>query len=301
MTKSEILSILRRTISCHESFLNKFWLSVFLLGAITGNANASSWPQEITGDKGTIIIYQPQPEKLVGYILTGRAAMQLELNNKKEPVFGLFWFSSTIETDRDTNSVIINEIEVIKVGWPESNDADEAAFTEFVEQKLQHSSFTSSLSKLTATLASSEEVQKSLDNIKNDPPVIIFKDQLAVLLSYDGKPIFKDIESSPYQRALNTQFAVIKVNNKAQYYLTSGSIWYQASNELGPWIVTDYPPADLVKMIAKAAPDADKQKTTFRFLLMSNGSSLVFTVSAIFSFKIRHLIHTPFSTAVFSC
>ncbi|WP_057831809.1 hypothetical protein [Colwellia sp. TT2012] len=245
-----------------KSFLTKFWLSILLLGAIVGNANAnaSSWPQELTGDKATIIIYQPQPEKLVGNILTGRAAMQLELKNKKEPVFGVFWFSSTIETDRDTNSVIISNIEVIKVGWPDSKDSDEAEFTEFVEQELQNSSFTGSLSKLTATLASSKEVQKSLDNIKNDPPVIIFKDQLAVLLSYDGKPIFKDIENSPYQRALNTQFAVIKVNNKSQYYLTSGSIWYQASNELGPWQVTNNPPADLVKMIAKDAPDAHKQK-----------------------------------------
>ena len=61
---------------------------------------AADWPQELTGKKGTIVVYQPQPEKLVGNILTGRAAMSLELKDNVEPIFGVFWFSSKIETDR---------------------------------------------------------------------------------------------------------------------------------------------------------------------------------------------------------
>ena len=239
-------------------------LCFFLLATVFVNsADATSWPQELTGNKGTIVIYQPQPEKLVGNILTGRAAMQLEPKDNKEPVFGVFWFSATIETDRSTNSVILDQIKVLKVRWPESKDSDEAAFTMFVEQELQHSSFTSSLSKLTATLASAQDVKESLDNIKNDPPIIIFKNKLAVLLSYDGDPIFKDIENSPYQRALNTQFAVVKEKNKNKYFLTNGTLWYQSSNELGPWIETNYPPADLKKMIeTDLQSGSDKKATT---------------------------------------
>jgi len=224
--------------------------------------SATDWPQELTGEKGTIVIYQPQPEKLQGNMLTGRAAMQLELKNNNQPIFGVFWFSSTIETDRSTNSAIIKNIKVTNVGWPDSKESDEQEFSHFVEQQLENSSFTSSLSKLTATLTNSEKVKQSLDNIKNDAPQILFKSQLAVLLSYDGKPIFKDIDKSPYQRALNTSFAVVKEKNSAKYYLTNGSLWYQATNELGPWIVTDYPPSDLVEMIAKSITDTDNAAET---------------------------------------
>ena len=223
---------------------------------------AAEWPQELKGDKGTIVIYQPQPEKLTGNYLTGRAAMQLELESNKEPIFGVFWFSSTIETDRSTNSVIIKNIKVTKVAWPDSKEEGEQKFTRFVEKKLENSSFTASLSKLTATLASAEDVQQSLNDIKNDAPVILFEDNLAVLLSFDGDPIFKEIENSPYQRALNTQFAVIKVKTKSLYYLTSGSLWYQANNELGPWKVDSNPPADLVDMIAKDDKEASNNKPT---------------------------------------
>ena len=241
--------------------LKTYLMFVFFI-SISSSVFATNWPQELKSDKGTIVIYQPQPEKLAGNKLTGRAAMQLELKNSEQPIFGVFWFSSTIETDRSTNSVIIKNIEVTKVGWPDSKESDEEEFSKFVETQLETSNFTGSLSKLTATLASSEKVKKSLDNIKNDPPVILFKDKLAVLLTYDGKPIFKDIDNSPYQRALNTTFAVVKVKNKAKYYLTSGSLWYQANNELGPWNVTNKPPADLVSMVAKSlAENEDKSAT----------------------------------------
>jgi hypothetical protein len=234
---------------------------IFLFIAILSHSVlATDWPQELSGDKGTIVIYQPQPEKLSDDKLIGRAAMQLELKSKDQPIFGVFWFSSTIETDRNNDSVIIKQIKVTNVSWPDSKESAEQQFSEFVEQQLENSSFTSSLSKLTATLASSEKVKKSLDDIKNDAPDILFKDQLAVLLSYDGKPIFKDIDNSPYQRALNTSFAVIKVTGQSQYYLTSGSLWYQASNELGPWEVTDNPPSDLVKMVAKDSVNEAKNK-----------------------------------------
>lgn len=235
-------------------------LFLFLFSFNSLSVYASEWPQELNGDKGTIVIYQPQPEKLTGNYLTGRAAMQLEIESSKEPIFGVFWFSSTIETDRSTNSVIIKNIKVTKVAWPDSKEESEQKFTLFVEEKLENSSFTASLSKLTATLASAEDVQQSLDNIKNDAPVILFEDSLAVLLSFDGDPIFKEIENSPYQRALNTQFAVIKVKTKSLYYLTSGSLWYQANNELGPWKVDSNPPADLVAMIAKDDKEASENK-----------------------------------------
>lgn len=245
-----------KNISRH--LVNRNWLNsiglkciAFILMGFSTFSFAVDWPQELSGELGNIIVYQPQPEKLSGNILTGRAAMSLELPGKSEPIFGVFWFSATISTDRSNDSVEIFDIGVTKVGWPDSKEADEAKFTEFVEKKLANSSFTSSLSNLTASLSTAKKVTNSLAEIKNDPPNILFKEQLAVLLSFDGEAVFKDIENSSYQRALNTPFAVVKVKNKAVYYLTSGSLWYQAENELGPWYVTHTPPSDLVAMMPK--------------------------------------------------
>lgn len=218
---------------------------------------ATDWPQELTGERGTIVVYQPQPEKLQGNILTGRAAMSLELKDNPTPIFGVFWFSAKIATDRSENTVTISQLKVTKVGWPESKESDEKQFSQFVEAQLANSSFTASLSKLTASLTSAEQIKESLAAIKNDPPIIQFTSILSVLLSYDGDPVFRDIEKSDYQRALNTPLAVVKKKNQAKYYLTSGHLWYQASTALGPWSILANPPADLKALIPKEEEPSD--------------------------------------------
>jgi len=206
-----------QTIKFFKACLTGYFLVFYSLASL-----AADWPQELTGKKGTIVVYQPQPEKLVGNILTGRAAMSLELKDNVAPIFGVFWFSSKIETDRSDNTVTISQLKVTKVGWPDSKEAAEKQFTQFVEAQLSQSSFTSSLSKLTASLTNEEKIKASLAQIKNDAPEIIFTDILSVLLSYDGEPIFRDIENSNYQRALNTPLAVVKTKNQSKFYLTSG-------------------------------------------------------------------------------
>lgn len=230
--------------------------TLMLLGIF--NANAIEWPQEVTAKEGNIVVYQPQPESLDGNILQGRAAMSLELIDRDDPIFGAFWFSARIDTSADNATV--RDVRVTRVRWPESTETDEQRFTEVVEKSIGTSSFTISMERLSASLANAKQEKQSLENIKNDAPNIIFRQQLTVLLSYDGSPQFREIENSPYERALNTPFAVARNKQTKKMYLSSGTFWYTADNPMGPWQVTEYPPEDLVKMLPK--PDDREAKNT---------------------------------------
>lgn len=218
------------------------------------SAHAIDWPQEIDIPEGKIVIYQPQPEKLTGNEITGRAAMSLELSNNKPPIFGAFWFSARVDTDTDTNSALVRDLKVTRVSWPDSTDENEARFTSAVENALAKNDYPISMERLSASLKDAEQEKKSLDGLKNDPPAIIFSQELAVLLSYDGEPRFSEIKDTPYKRALNTRFAVVQ-DQKNNFYLTSGNLWYSAKSATGPWSLTQNPPADLVKMAPKPDPD----------------------------------------------
>jgi len=236
--------------------LKIYWLVPVLCLIWTFPLLAANWPQEITGKEGTIVVYQPQPEKLEGNTLSGRAAISLELNNGDEPVFGAMWFSARIETDTDTSTAIVHSFKVEKVAWPDSKDAGEQRFTAAVEGAMPESGFEISMEQLSASLETAEIEQKSLENLKTDPPEIIFTEELTVLMLFDGKPDFTEIEDSPYERAVNTPFAVARNKKTGMSYLSSGAFWYQARNPLGPWTFTRSPPADLVQMI----PDDGSEK-----------------------------------------
>ena len=137
---------------------------------VATTAAAIDWPQEITADEGTIVVYQPQPDKLEGNVLTARAAMSLELNDRDEPIFGAFWFTATIDTDRDSGTAVIRNVKVTNVRWPESRDANEQRFTAVVEAAVPAKpAFPISMERLTASLDSAEIERQSLEQIKNDP------------------------------------------------------------------------------------------------------------------------------------
>ncbi|MEI6859255.1 MAG: carbohydrate-binding family V/XII [Shewanella sp.] len=231
-------------------------VALILLGTLDVSANTIEWPQEVTDKEGTIVVYQPQPESLSGNILQGRAAMSLELIDKESPIFGAFWFSARIDTNND--SATVRNVSVTRVRWPDSTEADEQKFTQIVEKALASSTFEISMERLSASLANAQQEKKSLRAIKNEAPNIIFRQQLSVLLSYDGPPQFREIENSPYERALNTPFAVARNTKTNKVYLSSGTFWYVADNPMGPWQVTEYPPEDLLKMI----PNPDQTSAT---------------------------------------
>lgn len=236
-----------------RSKLAQFQTIFIILFFCTTSTFANTWPQEITTPSGTIIVYQPQPESLIGNLLQGRAAMSLELKDNSEPIFGAFWFSAKIDTNGDEDSALVHNVKVTKVTWPDSDEKDEARFTEIVDQQLAKTSFDISMSRLSASLETAEQTQQSLENLKHDAPKIVFKEQLAVLLLFDGKPKFTDIENSQFERVLNTPFAVARDKKSGAVYLSSGALWYQAKDPMGPWTITTQPPAELVKIAPKTS------------------------------------------------
>src|SRR6056297_3566256 len=203
--------------------------AVMLMASFTARAELQ-WPQQIPADEGTIVVYQPQPERLNGNVLEGRAAMALELNGQEEPVFGAMWFSAKLDTDRDAGIAQVYDIRVIDVAWPDSRDTGEQRFTSIVEASLPESGFRISLDRLTSSLATAELVEQSLENLNTEPPEILFREELAVLLTYDGSPRMTDIENSPYARAMNAPMAVVCARRGSSCWVASGSFWYTSSD-----------------------------------------------------------------------
>ena len=72
-----------------------------------------------------------------------------------------------------------------------------------------------------------------------------------MLLLYDGPPVWSDVEKSPYERAINTPYVVVRKKGDKTCWFGNGKLWYQSSDPLGPWTPNAKPPADLLQMIPK--------------------------------------------------
>lgn len=224
--------------------------------AITSTAFAQpSWPQEISAGDYTIVVYQPQPETLNDNLLSGRAAISIEGADLEEPIFGAMWYMARLYNNDDSDTVTVREFTVTQVTWPDSNDVGEQKFINAVQAAVPEAGFTISRERLSASLENAEVVRESLNELKNDPPVIVFRKELSVLLIYDGEPKFREVENSSYKAALNTPFAVACHTSNGSCYLSSGKFWYESSDPLGPFNLTNSPPQDLVSII----PESDEE------------------------------------------
>src|SRR5262245_31078729 len=209
-------------------------LATPLLPARDARADAPGWPRQFDSSSGTFIIYQPQPETLTGDMLTGRAAFSVQHGDDAQPTFGVLWFAEQIQIDRDSSSVTARNFDVTKVRLPGITAADASRYESLVETEAAHWDLSGSLQELQAGLASAEKERASVADLDTLPPRILFVQERALLVSYDGAPVMEPITGSGLERVSNTPFAVLRDTASGVFYLSGANLWYSAKDPLGP-------------------------------------------------------------------
>ena len=251
-----------------------------LLAQSQGQAQPD-WPWEIQARDGIVItVYQPQPEKLAGNLLTARSAMSIAIPKRAEPIFGTVWFSARVDADRDAGLALIHSISVTNVRWAGVTPDQTREFTTVVEANLPTEGFSTSLDRLTASLATAERERKSLEGLKSDPPRIVFAERVSVLLLYDGKPQTRPIQGTSVERVVNTPFAVVKDVGTGTWYLSGGKVWYSATDPMGPWIPNARPPAAVTQVVPRDTSDTPVPSTPARVVVATEPTELIATDGA---------------------
>jgi hypothetical protein len=170
----------------------------------------ASWPREIESDLGKIVIYQPQLDSLDGDILTGRAAVSLQGPAKAEPIFGALWFRAQVSVDRDAGLMTLEDVKVTRAKLTDATPEQIQKFQDKVDNAANTWDIVLTLEQVESSLAASEKEVKSTEDLKSDPPVIIFSQKPAVLVSFDGEPETRPIKDSPYEQVVNTAFLIVR-------------------------------------------------------------------------------------------
>ena len=73
-----------------------FLIMILMIIRISGYADTINWPKQISNDSLKIILYQPQPDSMVGNHLFLRAAVEVTPAGR-EPRFGAIWVDATLD------------------------------------------------------------------------------------------------------------------------------------------------------------------------------------------------------------
>ena len=220
---------------------------VCLLGATTAfcqDEPDDPWPKEILTANGTVFIYQPQPEKLEGNQLDARAAVAFEINGAEAPVFGAVWFSARLETNRSERTATLADISVTRSRFPGQDEVKETRLKNLLETEFPKWDIVIGMDRLLATLEVLEQRIATTNQINNDPPIILFVPEPAVLIMVDGEARLKKEEGSDLMRVINTPFTLLLDSKSKLYYLNADAeTWYTATDIKGDWTVASSVPS----------------------------------------------------------
>src|SRR6185295_307670 len=178
-----------------------------------------NWPKEIKATSGAVItIYQPQPERMQGNKLIGRSAFSAKERAGDDLVFGVFWYTAILETDRDSRTTKLDKITVTQVKLPGITDETKInKLIALLESEIPKWEITASLDEIAATIE--QEQQANNANFKNEPPPIVFKSTPTLLVIIDGEPKLQQDDKLKMKRVINTAFLIVENPEDHKFYL----------------------------------------------------------------------------------
>lgn len=219
---------------------------------VSSPASALDWPFIIESGDTVITIYMPQVESLKGDIITSRSAISISVPAVETPVFGAVWFEAYALTDRDSRTVVLSDVKVKGARFPSMEGQNLEAYGKLVTDEIEEWEFLITLDELNAMLEYVDKQNIAVEEIKNDPPKIIFKSTPAVLILIDGDAKEQDLENTDLKYVVNTAFFIVYDKKSNMYYMRGGPWWYSSKKVDSGYAPVDNVPDEVSKLAAEA-------------------------------------------------
>jgi hypothetical protein len=215
------------------------------------------WPREMTVGEGiTLVLYQPQVESWAEFrTLDARMAVAFHLPEGKfdqSEVLGAVRLTAKAELDYEERIVVIDDIEVTEATFP-SLDADQTARAEAaLREHLPKGPYETSMDRLLANMQR-ESVHTREVEIDKTPPAVLMARKEAILVAFDGDPLYEAVEGTELEIAINTESVLFRQAKTGFHYLLWGQSWLKAPKvPAGPWSPVTSLPSTFEELPAKA-------------------------------------------------
>jgi hypothetical protein len=210
------------------------------------------WPQVLSNDRGKMTVHQPQVDIWENYLrLEARVAVVVTPTGWDQPVLGALTITAETQTDHESRTVLVYNKEVVAARYPALDSTNSSEITYLVESLMTQTPQLYSLDRILANVEQAQVEVRSTE-VAMDPPQIFASTSPAVLVMFDGSPIFGPVENTELRFAVNTNWDVMLDPGDSTYYLLHDSTWLRASDYQGPYIIANSLPSEFSKI-----PDTD--------------------------------------------
>ena len=214
---------------------------------------AGAWPRWFeTSSGGTVVMYAPQVESWDGQKhMVFRAAVSYTYKESTKPDLGTVAVEAETKVTLDERLVNFSELTVSEASFPTLARDKVRELTTELQNAMPEQDRILSLDRVLEGVDKSQILPKNLEGVKADPPRIYSSTTPAVLVSFDGEPIWSPIKDVDLRFAVNTNWDVFEHTPTKAFYLRRDANWLQASDVKGPWAPAGKLPESFGKLPAE--------------------------------------------------
>jgi hypothetical protein len=193
------------------------------------------WPRLIPCPSGaTMILYQPQ---LLSWKdqrqLVAMCAVSYTPRGGTKADLGTVRLESATSTSVEERMVNLVKVDVTGMNFQSLEKAETQEVLAEIKKSLPKENVLVALDRVLAAADSSMLSAKSV-KINTEPPPIFYSAKPAILVQFDGEPIFVPIEQTSLRYVVNTNWDVFQDTNTKLYLLRNDKYWVQSA-DLKTW------------------------------------------------------------------
>ena len=196
-----------------------------------------AWPRGYSlPSEAQIVIFQPQVATWAEQKhLVALAAVSYVKKDEQKPAMG------TIKLEADTSVALaerlvkFSTIKITETNFPTLSKEQTQEIVTEVDKVIPDDDRTIGLDRVLAQVNKSQIIPKNVEGLKSDPPQIFMSRTPAILVSFDGEPIWSPIKDNDLKFAVNTNWDFFQYAPTNTYYLRNDATWLKATALGGPW------------------------------------------------------------------
>lgn len=207
---------------------------------------------------GQVTLYEPQVASWFSQArMVAWSAVSYEAKPGGEPAIGSIKIEAETEVALDDRLVRFKNFEIPEVSFPSLSKDDAARITVALKAELPPAGRVLALDNVLAAVDKSQLISntKNVAGIKADPPIVFYSSKPAIMVAFDGDPIWSPIKDVDLKFAVNTNWDIFQQPSTKTYFLRSNTYWFRSSDIKTGWV----PAGDLPESFSKL-PASDNWK-----------------------------------------
>ena len=198
------------------------------------------WPRNYTTpSQGRVTIFEPQiaswanQKDLVAFAAASYQPKGAAASAK--PTLGTIKLEAATKVSVEQRLVNFTNLRITESNFPALPKEQLREISAEVADAIPDYDRAIALDRVLAFVDKSTVVAKEVPGLKSDPPVIFFSSTPAVVVNFDGPPVWSPITKNDLQFAVNTNWDVFQHEPTKTFYLRHNDSWLTAPAVTGPW------------------------------------------------------------------